>query len=245
MARLKATLGALLGFHLFWQVAAWLMNKPVLPGPIAVYAHLPQLMTRELFWHLYFSLYRIFWGLGIAAVLGVAIGILIVRVPAVGKWLDPLVYFTYPIPKIALLPVAMLLLGLGNASKITMIALIVVFQVIISVRDAVRQIPADLYQTLHLLDANRFELFKAITWPASLAAVISALRVAFGTAIATLFFTEVYGTQYGLGYFIMDEWNRLDYLGMYGGIVIISLVAFGCFLLLNGLEKITIKWHKG
>ena len=71
-----------------------------------------------------------------------------VRLPKFGALFEPLVYFTYPIPKIALLPVIMLLAGLGNASKIITITLIIVFQIIIGVRDAVKQISPTMYQVL-------------------------------------------------------------------------------------------------
>ncbi|WP_262315915.1 ABC transporter permease [Lacticaseibacillus parakribbianus] len=243
--RAGQSLGALLGLHVLWLIAAWLVNKPVLPSPITVYAVLPQLASHQIGWHLYFSLYRLGWSLGWAALIGVPLGIAIVRLPRLGAWLDPVVYMTYPLPKIALLPVVMLLAGLGDSAKIIMIALITVFQIIISVRDAVRQVPDSLYKQLRVAGATRLELFWFATWPASLAGVLSALRIALGTAIATLFFTEVYGTNYGLGYFIMDEWNRLDYPLMYAGIVVLAAVAFALFAVLNAVERHVLRWQRG
>lgn len=71
----------------------------------------------------------------------------------------------------------------------------------------------------------------------------SALKIALGTAIATLFFTEMYGTQYGMGYYIMDQWNRLDYLAMFGGIIVISVVSFLLFLTISGLERYCLRWQ--
>jgi len=244
MAKLKQLLGVIIGIHLVWWLAAIWLNRSILPGPVTVYAAFPSLLQAQIGWHIYFSLYRLFWSLLIATVIGVLTGMAIVRFPRLGRVLDPLIYLTYPIPKIAFLPVAMLLFGLGDLSKIIMISFIVVFQVIISVRDHVAAIPASLYQTFATLDANRWELFRFITWPASITGIISALRIALGTAIATLFFTEVYGTNYGLGYFIMDAWNRLDYPGMYAGIIVISVVAFCLFALLNAIEHLTVKWQK-
>ncbi|WP_225048311.1 ABC transporter permease [Lacticaseibacillus kribbianus] len=244
MARVSKTLGALVGLHVLWLIAAWLVAKPVLPNPIVVYAALPQLWSHQIGWHLYFSLYRLAWSLGWAAVIGVPLGILIVRAPRFGAWLDPVIYLTYPLPKIALLPVVMLLAGLGDAAKIIMIALITVFQIIISVRDAVRQVPESLYKQLRVAGATRWALFRHATWPASLAGVLTALRIALGTAIATLFFTEVYGTNYGLGYFIMDEWNRLDYPLMYAGIVVLAAVAFALFAVLNAVERRVLRWQR-
>jgi NitT/TauT family transport system permease protein len=66
--------------------------------------------------------------------------------------------------------------------------------------------------------------------------------VSIGTALSILFFTEGYGTQYGIGYFILDAWNRIDYLDMYGGILIISLLGFVLFILIDILEEKVCKW---
>ena len=94
------------------------------------------------------------------------------------------------------------------------------------------------------MGASNWQLFKLITLPAGLASILSAIRVALGTAIAILFFTEVYGTQYGLGYFIMDAWGRLDYLDMYSGILILSAVSFVLFLLIDKVEARLLKWRQ-
>jgi NitT/TauT family transport system permease protein len=145
---------------------------------------------------------------------------------------------------IALLPIIMLLFGLGNQSKIILIVLIVVFPVILSVRDGVKAIPESYYKHLTVLGASSWQKFKVITLPAGLSSILSALRVALGTAIAILFFTEVYGTEYGLGYFVMDAWGRLDYLDMYSGILVLSAVAFILFLLIDVLENRLLKWRQ-
>ncbi|MDG0144158.1 ABC transporter permease subunit, partial [Salmonella enterica subsp. enterica] len=95
-----------------------------------------------------------------------------------------------------------------------------------------------------VLGASSWQKFKVITLPAGLSSILSALRVALGTAIAILFFTEVYGTEYGLGYFVMDAWGRLDYLDMYSGILVLSAVAFILFLLIDVLENRLLKWRQ-
>lgn len=241
--KIKNIIYALIVIHLVWLIAALALNIEVLPTPMAVYGFLPKLGSLDIGAHIYASLYRIFWGLGISMILGVIIGIVIVRVPKLGALIDPLIYFLYPIPKVALLPVLMLLFGLGEVSKIGMLIVAVVFQVIVSVRDQVKQIPESLYQTLGVLNANHFEIFRYVTWPASLSGVISAIRIALGSSFAILFFTEVYGTDVGLGYFIMDEWMKMDYKAMYAGIIVISVVAFILFMILSMLDDHFNRWR--
>ena len=99
------------------HLGAWLVDRPILPTPWAVYMYFPHLLNMDLWWNIYFSLYRLALSLVFATLIGVPLGIMSVRLPKFGALFEPLVYFTYPIPKIALLPVIMLLAGLGNASK--------------------------------------------------------------------------------------------------------------------------------
>lgn len=235
---------AFLFLTVLWWLASVALNQNMLPSPLTVYSHLFKMNPTVLWLHTYNSLVRLFWGMLIAIVIGLIIGLLMGRFPKINQLLDPIVYLTYPIPKIALLPIIMLLFGLGNVSKITLLVLIIVFQVILSVRDGVKSIPQSYYHHLYVLGASQFQQFYKITLPAAYSAILNAIRIALGTAIAILFFTEVYGTSYGLGFFIMDAWGRLDYLDMYSGILVLSLVAFMLFQLIDLAESRVNKWRK-
>ena len=116
-------------------------------------------------------------------------------------------------------------------------------QVIIAVRDAVRAIPQQTYMPLLSLGASLFSIFRHVLWPASLPKFITAVRVAMATAISVLFFTETFGSQYGLGYFIMDAWLRVNYLEMYAGIVVLSLLGLLLFSMLDFIEMRICRWQ--
>jgi NitT/TauT family transport system permease protein len=157
--------------------------------------------------------------------------------------LSPIIYLIYPIPKIALLPMVMLLLGLGDSAKIFMISLIIVFQVIVAVRDGVKSIPKETYYPLYSLGAGFAAISREILIPASLPKFLTALRIAMATAISVLFFTETFGTQYGMGYFIMDSWMRVNYLEMYSGIVVLSGIGLMLFGAIDWLEGRLCNWQ--
>ena len=163
---------------------------------------------------------------------------------SVNRLLNPLVYFTYPIPKTALLPVVMTLYGLGDGSKITIIVLITVFQVIVSVRDAVINLDKSNYNSLISLGASRLQLFYHVTFPAILSEILTNIRLSVGTAFSILFFAEAYGTSYGVGYFIQDAWSRINYIDMYSGIVVLSLLGLILFIIIDYVEQLTCKWKK-
>lgn len=237
-------LAAILLLHLLWWGGSLLLQKTLLPSPLTVYRAFPALWEKKLAGHLLASSRRIVLGMGSALIAGSGLGILMGRSPRWNQVLDPLVYLVYPIPKLALLPILMLLFGLGETSKIILIILIVFPQVVLGVRDAVRRIPASFYDIYGRLQASRWQQFKAITLPASLAAVLSASRVSLGTAISVLFFTENYGTKFGMGYFIMDAWMRMDYPAMYGGILLLSAFGLVLFLLIDTLAARALPWEQ-
>ncbi|WP_434630494.1 ABC transporter permease [Thermoanaerobacterium thermosaccharolyticum] len=192
--------------------------------------------------HVEYSLFRILMGIALSLIVGVPTGIVMGYFRKVDKLLSPIVYLIYPIPKIALLPVVMLIFGLGEMSKIFMIAVIVVFQVIVSLRDAVKGIPENMYYSIYSLGGSLFQLLREVIIPASLINILTSIRVALGTAISVLFFTETFGTEYGIGYFIMDSWMRVNYLDMYSGIIVLSLMGIVLFSIIDFLEFIFYRW---
>ncbi|MDR0371051.1 MAG: ABC transporter permease [Prevotellaceae bacterium] len=240
---IRNKLYGLLLFNLIWYFVAGLVDSPVLIGPVATYVNMFNIMP-SMWSHLTVSLERIVVGLLISILAGAAIGIVMARSPKVNSMLSPLVYFTYPVPKLALLPVVMLLTGIGEISKIIMIILIVIFQVIISTRDAVNNIPKDNYNVLISLGAGKMQQFREITFPAILPDLFTTLRIALGIAVSVLFFTETYGTDRGMGYYIVDAWMRINYLDMYAGIALLSIMGFLLFLLIDLADTVCCKWNK-
>lgn len=240
--KIKLFLQGFLIFNILWYILAVVINMRVLPKPTDIYLNLNNLYGDKLYLHVLVSLYRVSFGLIIALILGVSIGLIMAYSNSWNKILNPLVYFTYPIPKTALLPVVMLLFGLGDSSKIIIIVLILVFQIIVAVRDAVTNIPSETYNPIKSLGASKLQIFLHITLPAILPELLTNLRLSIGTALSILFFTEGYGTQYGIGYYILDAWTRIDYTSMYAGILIISLLGFLLFILIDILEEKICKW---
>lgn len=238
--------GALYGFVLviiLWQAAAVLLKLPIIPLPGDVFLNITRIFASRMEIHVLYSLGRILGGIAIAILLGVPLGFLMGYFEKADKVLSPLVYFTYPIPKIALLPVVMLLFGLGEGSKLIMIVLIVIFQIIITSRDAVKNIPQEIFRSLQSLGAGKLQIFAEVIIPASLAEILTATRLALGTAVSILFFTETFGTEYGMGYFVMDSWMRVNYLDMYAGIIMLSFIGFCLFTVIDIAENHWCAWR--
>jgi NitT/TauT family transport system permease protein len=232
----------LLALLVLWQLLSAILHLPFIPSPIAVFTNTYGIFASEITVHALWSLWRIFAGTVVSMLLGVPIGLCMGYYGALDNLLSPAVYFTYPIPKISLLPLVMLTFGLGELSKIVMITMIIVFQVIVASRDAVRNIPRETFYSLYSLGAGRLAIFRKVIIPASFPSLLTSLRISLGTALSVLFFTETFGTQYGMGYFIMDSWMRVNYVDMFSGILVLGVTGLLLFVVIDALESLFCPW---
>lgn len=228
--------------NVLWYIFSIIMNSRIVPKPHEIYMYIPKLFKEDFQVHIMASLYRVAVGLLIAFTIGTFIGLLMGYSKRANKLLNPLIYFTYPIPKTALLPVVMTIYGLGDGSKITLIVLISVFPIIVSIRDAVSNIASENYNPLISLGASKLQFFHHVTIPAILPEILTNVRLSIGTSFSVLFFAEAYGTSEGLGYFIQDAWSRINYIEMYSGIVMLSFLGLILFILIDFIESIVCRW---
>jgi len=230
--------------YLIWKVLAVLLSRNVLPYPEdAIQAFLAALLTPEFWHHFAASAFRAFMAMIIGWGVAFPIGILMGSSRQFDKFLSPFVSMTYPIPKVVLLPVILLLFGLGDFSKIIIISLILGYQVLVATRDGVRGIQPQHLDSIRSLGANKWQLFWEGYLPAALPHGFTALRLNSGVSVAVLFFVESFATTEGLGYLIMDAWGQLDFNAMFVGIFGMSLLGVILNEGSNFLEKISCPWY--
>jgi ABC-type nitrate/sulfonate/bicarbonate transport system permease component len=198
-----------------WASLSLIIHRSILPAPWTVLYYFFIDLPHGLGWHILVSTWRILASMFIATVIGVPLGLWIGQNRRWDKYIYPLVYVTYPIPKITLLPIIILFLGIGDVSKIFLISLILVFQVLVIARDTSRNIPGEYLLSLRSLGATRFQLLKYVYLPASLPSTLTSLRLNVAVSIAVLYLAESFATMSGLGFYIMDTWQSLDYNRMY------------------------------
>jgi ABC-type nitrate/sulfonate/bicarbonate transport system permease component len=231
------------GLLVLWQAAAMLLDRSVLPAPWQVMRAFVLALPRDLGRHLLVSTWRVVASVGVAVVAAVPAGLGLGLSPTVNRLAAPVIYLLYPVPKIVFLPVILLLLGIGNLSKVFIIALILFFQILVVVRDEAANIRPELVASVRSLGAGRRAIFRFVYLPACLPGVLTALRVSIGTAIAVLFFAESFATTSGLGYYIIVEtWGRLAYPQMYAGVVAMSLLGLALYFVVEQLERRLCPW---
>ena len=240
----RQLLFGLLSILLLWQVAAWLIHNPILPPPARVLAtFVDELANGDLARHFAVSTWRVLASIAIALVLAVPAGLVLGQSRRLNRLFAPLIYIAYPIPKVVLLPILLLLLGVGNLSKIALITLILFFQILVVVRDEAGNIRPELVTSVRSLGAGRIALFRFVYAPASIPAVLTALRLSVGTAIAVLFFAESFATTSGLGYYILiQSWGRVAYPEMYAGVVAMSILGLTLYYMTDWLEQRLAPW---
>ncbi len=230
---------------IIWQAAAMLLQQPVLPSPFDVSLALFEALGEgELLRHTAASLGRVvlstFLAIAIAAPAGIALG----QSKRLNRIFSPYIYILYPIPKVVLVPVVLLIFGVGDLSKILLIFLVLFFQILVLVRDQAAGIRPELVLSVRSLGAGRRGLFQFVYFPASLPAILTALRQSIGTAVAVLYIAELFATQWGLGYYIYFNGSTLfNYPAMYAGIVVMSLMGLGLYFGVDWLARRLTPWQ--
>lgn len=224
-------------FFLLWQLGAMLINRPILPSPLVVVPLFAQSFFGELGLHFLASSARVLAAIMLATLLAAPLGLALGQSPRLDRVVGPLIAIVYPIPKIIFLPVIYVLMGITDLSKITLIAIIIFFQILVVVRDEAAGLRKELILSVRSLGAGRRALFRYVYLPATLPAVLTALRVSVGTAIAVLFIAEQSLTRYGLGYYIVVEtYQVLMYPEMYTGIMGMGLLGVSLYFLIYSIE---------
>ncbi len=231
------TLGSL------WQVSSMLVSQPVLPAPMTVLGTLAREIFHELGGHFVVSLYRVVVSIGLSVILAAPAGLILGQSETLNRLFSPFIYLLYPIPKVVLVPIVLLFLGVGDFSKIFIIFMILFFQILVLVRDSAMSISPALLLSVRSLGAGRRALFRFVYLPASVPAILTAVRQSIGTSVAVLYVVELFATQWGLGYYIYYSGSTLfDYPAMYAGVIAMSLLGLGLYFGVDLLEKRVCGW---
>ena len=225
-----------------WWITAVLVDSPALPVPTeaveVLVANADQLVPYFLT-----SAYRVVVSLVIGTVLAVPIAHVCARSRALDTLFAPVLYLLYPIPKVVLLPILLVLFGLADAPKIVLISLTVFFQVLVAVRDAVRAVPESAVVAIRSLGGSRLDEYRHVAVPATMPAVFTSLRIGVGTAIAVLFIAEAMAGSTGLGYYIMQSWSMVNYPRMFAGIIAMALLGVVLYALFDIVERRLTRWR--
>jgi NitT/TauT family transport system permease protein len=230
-----------------WQIASdlGLIDQRYVPSPVAIAkAGWALATTGELGKHLWDSLRRLALGFVVGAVPGVLIGMIMGLNRWVRATLDPLVAALYPIPKIAILPLLMLVFGLGDASKVAVVAMSVLFLTIINTTVGVVQLERIYFDVARNYGAPWHKLFARVILPGALPTIFAGLRISLGVSLVVLVSAEFVASNSGIGYLIWTSWQTLVVENMFVGIIVVTILGVLTTFLLHECERLLIPWRQ-
>ena len=194
--------------------------------------------------HLWVSLFRIFAGFVLGAIPGIVLGVVMGMNRTIRVAFDPVISAVYVLPKIAILPLVMLIFGIGEISKIVIVGIASFFLVLINTTAGVRDIEPIFIEAGQNYGASRWQMFYHVIIPGALPIIFAGLRLSLGTALIVIIAAEFVAAKYGLGYLIWFSWQTLLTENMFAGLVIIMILGALFTSGLQAIEKWLMPWQR-
>ena len=228
-----------------WEAAvrANLLDWRFFPAPSSILGTFSTLLASgELLVHTAVSLKRVFLWFLFGAIPGVGLCLAMGLSRWVRAVVNPLVAATYPIPKSAIVPLVMLIFGLGDASKVALVAIGVFYLVLINTATGVMNIEPIYLEAGRNFGAGRLQLFLTVALPGALPLIFAGLRLGMGIGLILIVVGELVGARNGIGYFIWQAWTIFAIERMYVGLVVIAILGWLTTLILDYAERLLIPW---
>lgn len=240
-----ASLGVLL---LLWEI--FTRASPLLqlyfPPVSRILLSLYQLIfSWELAGHFLASLGRFLSGYLLAAAVAVTLGIVLGHFRMAYRLSEALIEFLRPMPSVAIIPVAILFLGIGDSMMVAVTVYACTWPILINTIDGVRNIDRTLIDTARTFGLGRWKALRQIVLPAASPYIVTGLRVSLSIALILVTTSEMIVGGSGLGFFILDEERSLRTSNMYAGIVLVAVLGYSLNRLFLFLERKAMGWHRG
>ena len=242
--------GAVVAFLLLWSFASGLVvllelfNPIFLAGPWLVLGKVVQLVANGQLWgHVTATLGRVAVGFATGAVLALALGLPAGHFRVVRNLLEPIVEIVRPIPPLAMLPLFIVWVGIGETSKIAFITYATFFPMFLTTVHAVQQVDPLLLRAAASLGARRTQLFFRVVLPAALPEILTGIRLGVALSFFVIVISEFIGAEQGLGYLINDGRNFFLVPQMLGAAVVLGLLGYGGNALVVLLERRWLRWE--
>jgi len=193
--------------------------------------------------HVFATLRRVVAGMLIGAGPGLLAGLYLGWSPRLRATIDPLIAFLHPLPKIAVLPLVMIVFGIGEASKVVVVALGTFFPMLIAVMAGVQQIHPETFEAAEAYGANRRQVFAHVVVPGSLPLVLTGIRLSFNIGLLLTVAVELTSAQEGLGKMIWLAWQTMRTENLYSALFVLAALGAGFNALLAGVGERLAPWH--
>lgn len=226
-----------------WITSQELVNPVFVPGPARVWAAARELFSDGSVWpDLRVSVFRVTAGFVLSVLIAIPVGIVIGSFHAGEAFLQPLTEFVRYIPVPALIPLMMVLFGIGELPKIMLIFAGTCFQMVLMVADEIRRVPYELVQVSYTLGATRGEVLRRVLWPAALPGVFDALRLCNGWAWTYLVVAELVAANEGLGYRILKFSRFLQTPKIFVYLLLLGVIGLALDFAFRAVQRRAFAW---
>lgn len=232
---------------LLWEALArfdWIDVRLFSSPSLILQAFFPLLFSGELLYHTMVSVERILIGFAAGAVPGIVLGAAMGLSPIVRSSLEPMINATYPIPKLALMPLILLIFGLGEMSKIFTIAIGVFYLVVINTMTGVLNIEKIYLDVAKSFGANRKNFYLTIALPGALPMIFAGLKLGMGMALILIVAAELSAAQAGVGWMIWRAYDMFDIERMFVALMMLSVLGYLFSIVLDWLERLALPWKQ-
>lgn len=238
--------GVVLLLLVFWQVVATLKANVYLP-PVSsiVVTFVHEWFSTQFRDQAIPSLYRMIVGYLSACAIGVTVGVLIGAYKTVFRLLDPFLQFLRAIPPSAIIPVGILLIGIGDQMKIVVICFGAVWPILVNAADGARNVPRERLDTARIFGVSRIDTLLSVTLPSAMPGIFAGLRTGLSIAFIMIVVSEMIGSTNGLGYYILQSQRTFAIPEMYGGIVLLAILGYCLNAGFLAVEHRVLAWHHG
>lgn len=243
MALLRASL--LVAVLVAWQLASLAGLPDFVLSPVQIARHFVEALgSAELYENVWASLRRSLPGFALGTLLGAALGLAAGTLRWFDRLFSPAVFLTYPVPKIVMLPIFMLWFGIGDLSKVLIIALACFYPVFINAYYGVRAAPRILVWSAQNMGASQAEIFRRVVVPAAAPMIFAGMRVSLALSFIVMFAAEMINARSGLGQMIRIAENSLRFDLMYVSLLAIAILGYAGDRLVRYSHRKLLPWQE-
>jgi NitT/TauT family transport system permease protein len=234
-------------FLVVWELAGnvfqWI-NPMFMSAPSLIFkAGYQMFASGEIYHDLYISGIEFFWGYLLAVVFAIPFGIMVGWYKRMSYLFDPFINAMNATPRVALLPLVIIWLGIGILSKVGIIFLGAVFSILINTRDGVKTTPVNLLNAARSFGASEWMVFKTVVFPSTIPFILTGLRLAVGRALVGVLVGELYAATAGIGFMITVAGATFQTDKVFVGVLIFAITGMVSMELLTKLERRFDRWR--
>jgi NitT/TauT family transport system permease protein len=198
----------------------------------------------QLWKHFWASMQRLFWGFLFGGVPALMLGVAMGLSRPLRMLVEPIVSATYPVPKSAILPLVLLIFGLGESSKIVMVGIGIFFPIVINAMAGVLEIQKIYFDVSKNFGASRWQVFRTVALPGAMPLILTGVKLGIGMGLVLISIAEMVGAKSGLGFMMWNAWEILSVETMYVGLIVIAVLGIVFSQIVTEIERLIVPWKQ-